>query len=458
MSEKIVILHTNDLHSHLERWPKIRRFLVNQRKSALREGVTTLTFDIGDALDREHALTEASQGQANVALMNQIEYDGVTIGNNEGLGLNHEDLNRLYDDANFPVLLGNITDMQTGEIPLWAHSYEIITTPEGHHIGVIGLTAPFELTYPLMGWTPETAESALRRILGKLAGKTDYNILLSHLGLPTDRYLADHFEDLNLILGAHTHHHLPRGEWRNQTLLAAAGRYGEYIGQIGLELNHGKILGAWAETVATDTLPVLPKDAAEINEYQQQGINYLKKQKVGYLEQPYQRDVKAPRRLIDLGLATLMERTDTDLSMLSTGMFLTDLPAGEIDQEMLHTMLPHAVHAMRTQLSGRDVIRLMQEVQKNRNYLLGGPVHGMGFRGKKWGEIIWSGLTLTADGNVLVHNEPINLTKKYTIGSLDHYSFFPFFPTLEIAGNNQMFYDTVFREDFAQYIRNHFPN
>ena len=29
--EKIVILHTNDLHSHLENWPRIRRFL-DQRK------------------------------------------------------------------------------------------------------------------------------------------------------------------------------------------------------------------------------------------------------------------------------------------------------------------------------------------------------------------------------------------------------------------------------------------
>lgn len=28
---KIVILHTNDLHSHLENWPRIRRFL-DQRK------------------------------------------------------------------------------------------------------------------------------------------------------------------------------------------------------------------------------------------------------------------------------------------------------------------------------------------------------------------------------------------------------------------------------------------
>ncbi|HCB27871.1 MAG TPA: hypothetical protein DEP40_05915, partial [Enterococcus sp.] len=29
--ENIVLLHTNDLHSHLENWPKIRRF-IDQKK------------------------------------------------------------------------------------------------------------------------------------------------------------------------------------------------------------------------------------------------------------------------------------------------------------------------------------------------------------------------------------------------------------------------------------------
>ncbi|HIX70520.1 MAG TPA: Ser/Thr protein phosphatase, partial [Candidatus Enterococcus stercoravium] len=32
--EKITLIHTNDLHSHLENWPKIRRYL-NQRKQEI---------------------------------------------------------------------------------------------------------------------------------------------------------------------------------------------------------------------------------------------------------------------------------------------------------------------------------------------------------------------------------------------------------------------------------------
>ncbi|WP_246163791.1 bifunctional metallophosphatase/5'-nucleotidase [Weissella coleopterorum] len=457
MIEKITILHTNDMHSHLERWPQIRHFLNSYRKQLLRRDETVLTFDVGDAMDRNHVLTEASQGRANINLLNGVHYDGVTIGNNEGLSLSHTDLNQLYEHANFPILLANLLDNKTNQIPKWAHPYEIITTKNGTRIGVIGMTAPFTLTYPLLGWQPLPVVATLKMILKELAGKTDLNILLSHLGLPTDRHLADQFPEVQIILGAHTHHHLPKGEWRNQTLLAAAGRYGEHIGQVQLEIEDGQFRQAKASTIDVELLPKLTRDAETSAQYQDEGAKMLSQKKVADIPQAFQRGINAKYRLIDLGLEALKARTETDLAMLSTGMFLTDLPTGPVSMYELHQMLPHAVHPMRTKLKGKEVIRLMREVKKNRNYLLGSPVYGMGFRGGKWGEIVWSGLELTNDDNVLVHGQPINLAKDYYIGGLDHYLFFPYFPTLEIMGKNELSYDTVLREDFASYLAQQFP-
>ena len=72
MSDQIAILHTNDLHSHLERWPKIRRHLLTRKRQLVRDGHSVLTFDIGDFMDRQHPLTEATFGQANISLMNWL--------------------------------------------------------------------------------------------------------------------------------------------------------------------------------------------------------------------------------------------------------------------------------------------------------------------------------------------------------------------------------------------------
>ena len=83
MMERITILHTNDLHSHFENWPRIRRYLKTTRQQVMADGATVYTFDLGDHVDRVHPVSEATNGQQNIQLMNQIGYDGVTIGNNE---------------------------------------------------------------------------------------------------------------------------------------------------------------------------------------------------------------------------------------------------------------------------------------------------------------------------------------------------------------------------------------
>jgi 2',3'-cyclic-nucleotide 2'-phosphodiesterase (5'-nucleotidase family) len=453
MRENITILHTNDLHSHLERWPKIRRFILSQQQNLRRDGFTVLTFDIGDALDRIHPLTEATMGQGNVALLNEIGYDGVTIGNNEGLSFAHATLNHLYDTADFPVVVANVIDAKTGKLPKWAQPYKIITTDKGTRIGVIGLTAPYTLTYELLDWDPLTVGVTLRQVVQELAGQTDFNILLSHLGLLTDRKIAEDFPEIQVVLGAHTHHHLPHGEKHGNSILAAAGKYGDHIGKVELEIEDGQLIHVQARTIETDALPEIPSDRVEINSYLESGDDQLEQQVLAVTQDDYLRDLEAQNRLIDLGLKALEKRTKTDLAMLSTGLFLTDMPKGRVTLKTVHTMLPHAVHAMRSTLLGSDVVRLMREVKKTRNFLIGAEVKGMGFRGRHWGEIVWDGLELTASGDALVHGEPIDLDAEYTIGSLDHYLFFPYFPTLEIAGQNELSYDTVFREDFAQYLK-----
>ena len=134
MTEQITILHTNDVHSHFENWPRIRRYLADQRQFQQAAGHTVLTVDLGDAVDRAHPLSEATRGQANVQLLNQVGYDAVTIGNNEGLGLTHAELDQLYTQANFEVVLDNLTVANTGQQPTWAKPAKLMPTASGTRI------------------------------------------------------------------------------------------------------------------------------------------------------------------------------------------------------------------------------------------------------------------------------------------------------------------------------------
>lgn len=457
--ERITILHTNDLHSHFENWPRIRRYLKTTRQQVMADGATVYTFDLGDHVDRVHPVSEATNGQQNIQLMNQIGYDGVTIGNNEGLGFVRAQLDHLYDHANFPVILGNLRIPDTHELPDWAIDHRLLTTAAGTRLLVLGLTAPYHLTYPLAGWQILDVQPTLAALLHRFAGQFDVCVLLSHLGLDVDRLLAKRFPQVTVIIGSHTHHLLPHGEHDHQSLLAAAGKFGRYIGKIELSITPDhQVKSAVASVTETATLPVADGDTAEITSLQDLGESILSEQRVANLPTAMEADPTGQPRLVREGLHAIAEYAGTQAAILNAGLFLQDLPSGVVNQNQLHQLLPHNMHVMTVTLSGYDLWRLVQEFELARLFLRRFPQKGMGFRGKIFGELNYLGLAYDAvTHQVTWRGEPLSPTSQYRIAMVDHYLFIPFFPTISIVGKNQILYDDLLREVFAQYLARHYP-
>lgn len=457
--ERITILHTNDLHSHFENWPRIRRYLKTTRQQVMADGATVYTFDLGDHVDRVHPVSEATNGQQNIQLMNQIGYDGVTIGNNEGLGFVRAQLDHLYDHANFPVILGNLRTPDTHELPDWAIDHRLLTTAAGTRLLVLGLTAPYHLTYPLAGWQILDVQPTLAALLQRFTGQFDVCVLLSHLGLDVDRLLAKRFPQVTVIIGSHTHHLLPHGEHDHQSLLAAAGKFGRYIGKIELSITADhQVKSAVASVTETATLPVADGDTAEITGLQDLGESILSEQRVADLPTAMEADPTGQPRLVREGLHAIAEYAGTQAAILNAGLFLQDLPSGVVNQNQLHQLLPHNMHVMTVTLSGYDLWRLVQEFELARLFLRRFPQKGMGFRGKIFGELNYLGLAYDAvTHQVTWRGEPLSPTRQYRIAMVDHYLFIPFFPTISIVVKKQILYDDLLREVFAQYLARHYP-
>jgi len=459
MSERVTILHTNDLHSHFERWPRIRRYLLAQRVNQQAAGATVLTLDLGDAVDRAHPLSEATRGQANVQLLNQIGYDAVTVGNNEGLGLTKTELNQLYQHANFDVVLDNLTDVETGAQPDWALPAKIITTPAGTRILLVAFTAPFTLTYPLAGWTPTSVKDRLPQLLQQYKGQYDVLVVMSHLGINVDRWLAKHYPVIDVIIGSHTHHLLVNGETDHGVLVAAAGKFGEHIGQINLTIgDQHHVTTAQAQTVTTDTLPEEVTDAAEIQRWQAEGEQLLAQQVVANVPKQLNPHWHHQSELTALGLRAITDYAGTKLGMLNGGLFMRDLPKGPVNLNDLHTMLPHAMHVIRVTLSGQDLWRLVYEMELARPFLNKFQLHGMGFRGQVFGYIQYQGLTWDAtDKTLTVLGQPVDKQATYQIALLDHHLFIPFFPTLTIGGQTDILFKAFLRTVVGDYLAKKWP-
>lgn len=458
--EKIVLLHTNDLHSHLENWPKIRRFIEQKkRENEKKENTTTITVDLGDFVDRWHPLSEATDGQANVELMNNVGYDAVTIGNNEGVGNAKDQLNHLYDQANFDILLDNLFDKHLLQPPKWAKKYKIIETPQQTKIGLLALTAPFPLTYSPNGWDIRNPYDILPELVEELRPKVDILVLMSHLGIQDDRQIAQELPSIDVILGSHTHHLLIDGQIVNGVQLAAAGKYGQYVGEVHLTVDeHKNIIQKSARAIPTETMTTFIEDEQESHDYLTKGHELLAAKKVAKLPYDLSVDIFAEHSFIYEALEAVKYRGQTQGAMLNSGLFLTGLPAGLINQDQLHTALPHPMHLLNVTLKGSDLIRLVLEIEKNRAFLRNYPIRGMGFRGKIFGQVVYSGIPYDAV-NHQVHwlNQPIDNERRYTFTTVDHFMFVPFFPTIEIAGENEFLFPEFIRSVVGEYLNAHYP-
>lgn len=459
MSERIELIHTNDLHSHLENWPKMRRYLLAKRQLAAAKQQPFFAFDLGDFSDRWHPLTESTQGKANTQLMNSVSYDAVTIGNNEGVGLSHNDLDHLYDESNFPVLLANLIDPATKKIPTWAKDQLILTTVAGTKIGLFGLTAPFPRTYEPNGWTILDYADVMPTLIAKLRPQVDVLIFLSHLGIGDDRKIATQFPELDVILESHTHHAFLHGEFVEGTLLAAAGKFGEYLGEVELEIDDDHHLtNATAWLVPTKDLTESPDDADEIQSYLAGGRQLLAQNVLGRLKKDYTVDLRSGHTFVHLAQKAVEWATDVPVSILNAGLFLDDLHPGIVTEDTLHQALPHPMYLIKVTLSGRDFKRMIYEMEKNCNFLRVFPIIGMGFRGKIFGEVMYHGVTFIPETREVFYlDEPVIDEELYTFTTVDHFMFVPFFPTIEIVGRVEFVFPDFLRQVVGAYIKERYP-
>lgn len=430
MEEKIFFYYTSDLHSHFENWPKVMQYMNTVKADRFRNSETYYLLDNGDHLDRVHPLTEASLGKTNVELLNRANYHTVTLGNNEGITLDYNDLFSLYDDASFSVVCANL-NTHHGDNPKWLKKVNYIETPTGIRIALIGLTAPFYPFYEPLGWKIEDPITVLDKHLDNWVEKADIVILLSHLGIDQDEQIAEHYPDIDVIIGGHTHHLFRDTEWRNSTILTAAGKFGHYVGEVMLTWDHEKknLVKKQAHTINVDDFSEDVETKRMINEKQQEALHQLK-QPILTLKEPLNvdwfKETKITRALTD----KLLLWTEADIAMLNAGLLLDSLPSGSISFYDVHRICPHPINPCRVELTGHELMEFIRVALTMRYKKQ--EIKGFGFRGKVMGEMIISGVdietTVDQSGEVYLSDLsksglPLDREKTYTVATADMFTF-----------------------------------
>lgn len=252
---KIVILHTNDVHSHIEPFPdndpKYPGLGGVERRASLiqkirQEEENVLLLDAGDIFQGTPYFNMYG-GELEMKLMTKMGYDASTVGNHDFDG-GLDNLAKQMQHASFPLINCNYdftgTAMENKTVP-----YKIFEKG-GVHIGVFGLGIELsglvdKKMYGKTQYIDPIQKAAEMVKLLKDQKKCDVVICLSHLGYKYDNMpdkisdivLARKSRGIDLIIGGHTHSFLDKtvimqNRESKEVHIAQAGWAGIRLGKI----------------------------------------------------------------------------------------------------------------------------------------------------------------------------------------------------------------------------------
>jgi 2',3'-cyclic-nucleotide 2'-phosphodiesterase (5'-nucleotidase family) len=367
---RLTILHTNDIHGHEERIAQIAT-LVREEKAGAQHLV--LYLDAGDVEETTNHLSNVTKGAAMHRLLGLTTCDAATVGNACWLRYGPGVLAEHARVSSYPQLLANFSPV-VGPVP------SVLLGG----VGVFGLTDPFRDSFTSTDWgfealdEVEVAKAIARHLRAQGA---ELVVLLSHLGLSTprarwdDRRIAAELQDdVDLIVGAHSHDLLPAGEWVGRVLIVQAGKFGEHLGRVEID---GDTMTASVEPVGAD-VPQYPGVAAEA---QRIGADVAT-----MLAEPIGRiDVPLDARWI---AEMLRERMGADAGIFSEGQTLGVLPPGTVLRGALWEVSESAANPGVTEMSGAQ-LRAIVERGNDPSFMAETP---RPFRGRTRGRLWLAGL------------------------------------------------------------------
>ncbi|QYK56499.1 MAG: 5'-nucleotidase C-terminal domain-containing protein [Fimbriimonadaceae bacterium] len=366
---KLTILHTNDLHAHVEPTRTRQYDLGGYARHAtlirdLREGATNpILLNAGDTFQGT-LFFNVYQGLADLAYMNYVGYQAMAVGNHEfdrgpvPLG----DFARL---AKFPLLAANL---DVSAEPALAGVVKPSTVLEvgGERVGIVGcVTADLESVSspgPNVKVLPlvESVQQEIDALTGQGVNKV---VVLSHCGYEEEKEMGRQLHGVDVIVGGHSHSLLgrfdqdylrPRGPYPtvfknadgDTTLLVQAWEWGKVVGRIEVTFDDAGKVQSWTDAGPELVTPLIAEDPvlASMVSALTKPIESLMKQVVGSADVALDRGSANGESLMGNVIADAMlaatAKQGSVAAFMNAGGVRAALEAGEVTYGQAITVQP----------------------------------------------------------------------------------------------------------------------
>ncbi|MGD9581283.1 MAG: bifunctional UDP-sugar hydrolase/5'-nucleotidase [Vampirovibrionia bacterium] len=253
--KKLTILHTNDLQGQIipliehdgakqtELGGLARIATVVQEVRNKKEDV--LLFDSGDTIQGT-LFTRLFGGEYVGELMSKLGYNAVTIGEHD-FDKGPDGLRAYIKASSYPFLAANL-DIKKDSVLRGLIEPYVVLDVDGINVGVLGLMTEDTNIFANIGEdiSVSNPKIAARKVIDELKPKSDIIIVLSHLGLASDKKLAEEVSGIDIIIGGGSKTKLStpviiNNNKGNNTIIVQANNQGRYVGQLDIAVNDKKV-------------------------------------------------------------------------------------------------------------------------------------------------------------------------------------------------------------------------
>ncbi|MEN8917919.1 MAG: bifunctional metallophosphatase/5'-nucleotidase [Octadecabacter sp.] len=389
----LTILHTNDFHARFEPISKYdsgcsaedneagecfggTARLITAVAEARARTNNSILVDGGDQFQGTLFYTYY-KGALAAEFMNQLGYDGMTVGNHE-FDDGPEVLRGFVDTVNFPVLMSN-ADISGEALLSGAIEKSTIIERGGERIGLIGLTPQNtdELASPGPNVIFTAPADAVQAEVDRLEAEgVNKIIVLSHSGYNVDIAVAEATTGVDVIVGGHSNTYLGDDEdaaglyptMVGDTAIVQAYAYGKFLGELNVTFDDdGVITEAAGEaiiidgTVAEDEAAVarIAELAVPLDEIRNRVVAETADVLTGDRAVCRQMECDMGNLIADAMLARVADQ-GIDIALQNSGGIRADIDAGEVTMGEVLTVLPFQNTLSTFQISGETLLAALE--------------------------------------------------------------------------------------------------
>ncbi|MGP4039756.1 5'-nucleotidase C-terminal domain-containing protein [Gracilibacillus sp. D59] len=400
----LTIMHMNDTHAHVEPLPQ----MLTAIKEVRTENPDALLFHAGDVFSGTLYFNQF-KGQADLALLNMMDFDAMVFGNHEfdlGSGEDgHQSLSEFVAAANFPFLGTNVDFSADPFMSSYVNADAITGSPEngsvydgiikevnGEKVGIFGLTTEdtANISSPVDVQFLNYMEEAEKAVATFEKQGVDKIVALNHIGydsnpeMGNDLQLAANVDGIDVIVGGHSHTRLDEptivstdetGAEKDPTVIVQAHQYAQLLGTLEVAFDENGVVTGHAGQLMDVSEKEADPEAAEVLADYKVEVDELANQETGAVAM---KDIPNPRLgdsdvsvranetelgnlITDAMLAKAKEKNpDVVIAMQNGGGIRAAIDAGPITVGEVIAVLPFGNDPVVAELTGAEIKAILE--------------------------------------------------------------------------------------------------